>query len=79
MRISQGYRWSRSVGSGYRLLHAAHRSQHVQFEQHGGHLRDALFQLGHLGVHGGAGLINLVAKLRGVRLHRTGSSKPFRI
>ena len=45
-------------------------------EQRGGHLRDAMLELGYLGVQGGAGLINLVAELSGVRIHRTGSSKP---
>jgi hypothetical protein len=42
-------------------------------EQHGGHLRDALFQLGQRGVHGGAGLVNLMAELSSVSIHGAGS------
>ena len=47
------------------LLHAAHGSQHLPLEQHGRHLRDAPFQLGQRGVHGGAGLINEYASEAG--------------
>jgi hypothetical protein len=51
--------------------------QHMLFEQSAGHLRDAPFQLGQRGVHGGAGLVHLVAELSGVRIHGTGSSSPL--
>ena len=62
-------------------LHAAHGPQHLPLEQHGGHLRDALFQRGQRGVHGGAGRVNLVAELSRLSIHmsihRSGASQPF--